>query len=297
MRSRFDQFSKAILADCLSEAGDVVTQRETSPEPQQIDVWFLPHKGKQQLAIHTRPVLEAVARHAALVEAFHQTPSTREILSCIGKQQSIHAELLRTDQKAPLPLLWIVSSGRPRTSMRELGFTMVPLSTKGVYTAPEGFGLRLVVISSLPKTRETLVLRLLGAGRTLIDALQELARLPPAAWEREIAVQHLIRYRMEIGTLALTERTPEEEAIMAAQDLYEQWEKEHEARGKTLGLKEGLEPLVRLYERRLGRALAESERAGLRDRLSTLGASRLGDVVLDLSSEELGAWLADPSAK
>jgi hypothetical protein len=31
--------------------------------------------------------------------------------------------------------------------------------------------------------------------------------------------------------LAWTERTPEDEAIMAAQDLYEQWEKEHEARG------------------------------------------------------------------
>jgi len=32
-------------------------------------------------------------------------------------------------------------------------------------------------------------------------------------------------------------------------------------------------------------------------RLESLGADRLGDVVLDLSAPELAAWLADPAAQ
>jgi hypothetical protein len=59
---------------------------------------------------------------------------------------------------------------------------------------------------------------------------------------------------------------------------------------------EGLQPLVHMFERRLGRSLTEDEHQLLRDRLGRLGANRLGDVVLDLSAQALDAWLADPSA-
>jgi len=34
----------------------------------------------------------------------------------------------------------------------------------------------------------------------------------------------------------------------------------------------------------------------LRQRLTTLGADRLSDVVLDMDAATLSAWLADPSA-
>ncbi len=69
------------------------------------------------------------------------------------------------------------------------------------------------------------------------------------------------------------------------------------AEGEKRGLNQGLAPLVRLYERRLGRALAEGERTALSKRLGTLGPERLGDVVLDLSPQELASWLADPNAR
>jgi len=69
------------------------------------------------------------------------------------------------------------------------------------------------------------------------------------------------------------------------------------AEGEKRGLKQGLAPLVRLYERRLGRALAEGERTALSKRLGTLGPERLGDVVLDLAPQELASWLADPNAR
>jgi hypothetical protein len=53
-----------------------------------------------------------------------------------------------------------------------------------------------------------------------------------------------------------------------------------------------LEPLVHLFERRLARALTPSERATLVERLREQGAEHVGDVVLDLSPEDLAAWLS-----
>ena len=55
--------------------------------------------------------------------------------------------------------------------------------------------------------------------------------------------------------------------------------------------------LKRHFEHRLGRKLMVREDKTLRDRLSTLGADRLGIVVLDLSAVELARWLKDPAAR
>jgi len=67
--------------------------------------------------------------------------------------------------------------------------------------------------------------------------------------------------------------------------------------GVKLGRDEGLQPLAHQFARRLGRALADGEFARLRERLGTLGAARLGGVVLDLERDALAAWLADDDAR
>ncbi len=53
----------------------------------------------------------------------------------------------------------------------------------------------------------------------------------------------------------------------------------------------------RQFEHRLGRKPEVREDKTLRDRLSTLGADRLGVVVLDLSAVELARWLKDPATR
>jgi len=60
---------------------------------------------------------------------------------------------------------------------------------------------------------------------------------------------------------------------------------------------EGLGPLEHLFARRLGRTLTPPEQATLLARLRTHGPDRLGDVVLDLSPDELAAWITDPAAR
>lgn len=66
-----------------------------------------------------------------------------------------------------------------------------------------------------------------------------------------------------------------------------------ELRGKQEGRQEAL---ARLYGKRLGRPLTADERATLEQRLGTLGADRLDDVLFGLAPEAIAAWLGDPSA-
>jgi hypothetical protein len=62
-----------------------------------------------------------------------------------------------------------------------------------------------------------------------------------------------------------------------------------EDRGRTM-------TYVRLFVWRLGRALTDSERATVEQRLQALGDERLNAVVLSSSPEALAAWLGDPAA-
>ena len=78
------------------------------------------------------------------------------------------------------------------------------------------------------------------------------------------------------------------------EQLKERARQEGETRGVYRGLQQGLQ---HLFARRLGRPLTEAETATLLTRFDTVGPDRLGDVVLDLTPDALGAWLSDPDAR
>ena len=50
------------------------------------------------------------------------------------------------------------------------------------------------------------------------------------------------------------------------------------------------------FEKRLARPLTEEERAQLAEKMLRLGAERTSDVVIELTSDALASWLADPAA-
>jgi hypothetical protein len=117
----------------------------------------------------------------------------------------------------------------------------------GVFTSPPAYGLGLVVLRRLPRQRATLLVRLLGRGAVLRDALEDLACLPHDALERSIASRVLIalRRKMEQDARAKGKLSREErEFLMNTQELYEQWRNELEdaarRRGRDEGLQQGL---------------------------------------------------------
>lgn len=84
---------------------------------------------------------------------------------------------------------------------------------------------------------------------------------------------------------------------MVVHQLYKDWH-DRQQRERDDARREGLVAvLTHQFERRLQRELTASERATLRARLVTLGPDRLGDVVLDLDTAALAAWLADADAR
>ena len=71
---------------------------------------------------------------------------------------------------------------------------------------------------------------------------------------------------------------------------------EGQQQGIEQGIERGIGLVERQFQRRLGRPVTAEEHRTLVRRLGTLGPARVGDVVLDLSSDALAAWLADPDA-
>jgi hypothetical protein len=146
---------------------------------------------------------------------------------------------------------------------------------RGFWAGPRLLAMGVVVLSELPRRRDTLLLRLLGRGRVLREAIDDLKALPADAKERELALPPLIALRFEVTQ----DPNPSEETrdlLMATTDLmaiYEQWEKRVQAeaaekaiqqglqKGRERGMQEGLQQglqeglvatLVATYEQRFG---------------------------------------------
>ena len=75
--------------------------------------------------------------------------------------------------------------------------------------------------------------------------------------------------------------------------VYRMGQRDGEERGEQRGEQK---VLAKLFEKRLGRALADDERGVLVRKLGSLGYDRLVDVRDTLSPEALAAWLGDPAA-
>lgn len=214
MRNRSDQLAKSILRDALSRVSTSETEVEVLAATQKIDVYSVPDptRGTERARMGQLGELSA---EPGLFEPFRNTPTLRELRRCVNKQHTWHHELERraraaagsptgegdpepsapraNQEEVPFPALIAIGPGRPETVLDAYGCAPV---SPGVYHAVWGLVLRIVVLAELPRTRETLLLRLLGSGRLLREALSDLAMLPNDAWEKSIATPLLIHFRL-----------------------------------------------------------------------------------------------------
>ncbi|WP_437677374.1 hypothetical protein [Sorangium sp. So ce131] len=310
MRERSDQFVKSLLRDALRRAAESDTEVEVAAATQRIDVWCVPDPAREALR-RELGVLGELAAEPCMFEVFRNTPGLRQLRDCLRKQLAWHHELERRARAAldrveaepaprkevPFPWLIVVSTGRPETVLD--GFGCQALSP-GVYGSVQALQLRVVVLSELPRTRSTLILRLMGARRVLREALLDLMALPEDAWERSIALPLLVHFGYELpGQLP---EDAEDDVIMEIQEWFKTYQAEQRQlgldEGKRLGLDEGKRlALARLFEKRLGRAMTNDERSTMAERLARLGEERLDEVVLTLDGETLAAWLSNPEAR
>ncbi len=181
-----------------------------------------------------------------MFEPFAGAPSVSDVLDCVRKQLSWHSELQRrsgADGEERLPPLYVMSTGRPTTAI----VAALPLreDRRASYAGPTGFRLFIVVLSELPRSRATLLLRLLGAGRVLRKALGDLMALPDAAWEKCAAVPWLVHFGFELPAA-------EEELSVDIQAWFKSFREKVRDEGRELALS-------RLVAKRLNRALTDRE--------------------------------------
>jgi hypothetical protein len=230
-----DQLSKNILRDALSLASTSETEVEVLAATQRIDVYAVPDPARAEERARMG-LLGWLSAEPALFEPFRNTPSLGRVRACLRKQLTWHHELERRarvaagqadeddDPPAALPFPWLVviSPGRPGTALAGYGCKEI---LTGVYEAVPGLLLRVVVLSELPRTRDTLLLRLLGPERLRTDALDDLEALPEDAWERSVVTPILVHFGLARG-----QPSEEEEVSAEIRAWYEGYQREQQQR-------------------------------------------------------------------
>jgi hypothetical protein len=186
-----------------------------------------------------------------------RTPGPVDARNNIRKQLTLdHAIAVEAEKKEqPRPALlrlWQITTGRPDDVLKGYKLTRARGWPPGFWVSARLHAMGVLVLSELPRRRDTLLLRLFGRGRVLREAVADLKALPRDAPEREVAMQPLVALRFEVKEDPL----PDDEArafLMATRNLYEEWEIRVKAEGKAEGEARGLtSALVAAYETRFG---------------------------------------------
>lgn len=239
MHHPHDQRFKALMAACLELVAEV--ERAVHVPPQRIDVAYEPRGDGAR-----EPRLGLVDRMAALgpgmMEYYSRTPSCARVDTCFRKRLDYaHERTLsarrRSCQTSPAPRLWILSTGRPRRVLDVYEARPMDGWPDGLWQTRAQERLHFVVLRDLPETPDTLLLRLLGRGRTVQRALQELSALPVHHVLRARALPVMVAFRAPI--LQDLHRSGDMNALQQAQALYQEWVQHERSAGHAEGLSEG----------------------------------------------------------
>jgi hypothetical protein len=222
MHNRDDLFIKALLVTALSRAAKAETEVEVVPAgAQRIDVYSVPDPALAG-ELGEMGMLGVIAAEPSMIEAFSDTLGMREMRALFRKQLVWHHELERRARVAagdvksedaeppaeppepvPFPAIVTLSPGKPETVIAAYGFEAVSL---GLYAAPPGLAASIVVMSELPVTRATVLLRL-AAEKLRAKAVAEILRMPDDAWERKTAEPLLVHFEFVPSARATPEET------------------------------------------------------------------------------------------
>lgn len=295
----YDRFTKDYLEKLLLEYGEVAPGRKVVSEVREIDVWFAPQKAQEvpELGLLGKMIVTSL-----LFEAFHNPATAGEIWDCLGKLSSVRREFQRqaNREKRPLPeaewpKLWILTPSASAAILEGFGAQPPADWDRGVYLSAPLLKTGFIVIHQLPRTPETLWLRILGRGRVLRQAIDDLEALPANNRFRAISLELLYNLQRNL------EREPnkdeeDRELIMRLAPLYQQDREQAVQEGIEQGIEQGRQEgeaslVLRLLKRRFGE-LASTQEDQIRQ-LSIEKLENLGEALLDFENEEdLSNWLA-----
>jgi len=269
-RQPHDSLAKQFLADLLEPLGSTTTRRDVIDEPRQIDVYFEPADPLPPVP----PLLGLFGRIATAtraIEVFRNPPDSDDFEDSLNKLLTLRIEQRRRSDSAASAELWLLSPTLSPAFRRRYGATPRPDCPEGVYAAAEGFCTNMVAIHQLPVTPETLMLRVLGRGRTqqaAADAIADLPESPPV--ERILALLANWRRTIEIGQ---SRDRDDEEVLVNLSPAFIRFRDETREEGRQEGLQAGRQE-----------GLQEGRREERRDAIATALRVRFGDLDPELTA-------------
>jgi len=287
-----DKFAKDYLEELLKPLGKVEASRRVAGEVREIDVWFAPNDNPTTLSTELG-LLGKIAANPCIVEPFRNPVTSGEILDCMLKLLEIRGEQVReaNRQKTTIaedatPKLWILTPTASAQLLSRFGATLdLEKSGLGIYFLPTDLRTAIVVIHQLPKTQETLWLRILGRGKVQKAAIDELVALPVDNPFRENTLK--LFYSLQKNLEGNREiNSDDKELIMRLSPLYQQDREKAIQEGRQEGRQEG-ERLVIENLLRVRFGSLDEELLAIIDPLLVLPPEEFTRLSLQLSREEL----------
>jgi hypothetical protein len=206
-RFAHDQFAKDILDETLSTIGGVNPNQKVPAEVREIDIYFTPNPEKSGFNEYREKLglLGKMAETPALFEPFRNPVTVEKVFSCLNKLLDVRADLARQAKREnPIynetPWLWILTPTASDNLLNGFNITTERENWgEGIYFLGEHFRTGIVVIHRLPKTPETLWLRILGRGKVQEEALVSLAALPVDNPWRVGALESVYQLQLNLG--------------------------------------------------------------------------------------------------
>ncbi|BAZ10179.1 hypothetical protein NIES4071_19930 [Calothrix sp. NIES-4071] len=242
----YDEFSKNYLNELLRPLGKVETSRKVPAEIREIDVYFLPSSQQPPQDIMQIGILGRLALQPALIEPFRNAATRSEIRSCIGKLFTLFADIERGSKtrvrEGELPRLWILSPTVSKAITNGLNSTIDEQWGLGVYFLGDVQKSAVIAIHQLPRTPDTLWLRIMGRGRVREQAVRELEALPESNTLRKKAIELLLSLKTTLEFRDDIKKDKDERRlIMQLSPLYEQKLAEVKLVGQQEGIQEGIQ--------------------------------------------------------
>ncbi len=228
-----DRLAKRILEETLDSVG--ATRREFEVDPGYLpraDFCFLPLllPPEPEWPLHRR-LLYRMVRSLCMFEVCSHPPDKDEVLDFHYKQMGVRNRRRQQQESPWQPWLWVLSCGRPVSAFAELGVEPAPGWPAGFYRMAAWSQIGIVVLGELERTRETLVLRLMGPAPVQKEALAEIQVIPETDPEHQALTDLVTELRHAIERDSLIPQEDREAFMTAARAEFEKFKTEVYSQG------------------------------------------------------------------
>jgi hypothetical protein len=151
---------------------------------------------------------------------------------------------------ADRPVLWILSPSMSEALQRSFRVVEKPAWGSGIYFLPDPDRTAVVALHHLPRTLDTLWLRLFARGQVQAEAVAEVVALPVDHPYRQQTLYHLAVLQVNLK-VRQNKSQDLQEVMMSLSPAYEKWEQETLAKGRQEAQQEARQEILEIVRRML----------------------------------------------